>query len=510
MPATNPTEGSMSSKRGETARGAARGAAGGPLGDDGGGGWAAGGAAGAHGNSRRDFLKHGLAVAGMAVVGGLTGCATGRGREPGPLWASSIPEPRSVRAPQREKLRIAFIGTGGIGGFHLENTKDAGVVCPCYCDVDTRRMDMAREMHPDAKVYQDYRRLYDEMASEIDAVMIGTPDHHHYPAAMLALQLGKHVYLQKPLTHTVWESRQLAEAAARYGVATQMGNQGHAMEGWRLVYEYVHCGALGDIVETHTWTDRPIWPQGLTRPEQESTIPENLDWDVWLGPAPVRPYAERVYHPFAWRGWWDFGTGALGDMACHTMDGIFWSLDPGYPTAVEPVAYSPMTDESFPKASIVRWEFPARGKRKAFTAYWYDGELRPTTPAVLEVGRRMPGTGSLFVGTKATMMVSGDYGTSPRIIPEAVMREVGKPPQLLERSPGHVEEWVKACRGEESIDFPQSRFQYSAPMCETVLLGNIALRMGRRLEWDGPNLRFTNVPEANQYITKEYREGWRV
>ncbi|MBK9119177.1 MAG: Gfo/Idh/MocA family oxidoreductase [Phycisphaerales bacterium] len=464
----------------------------------------------ADGNSRREFLKHGLAVAGMAVVGGLAGCASPGKREPGPRWASSLPAARPLRAPRREQLRIAFIATGGIGGHHLETTKEAGILCPCYCDVDTQRMDMARELYPAAKAYQDYRRLFEEMGSEFDAVMIGTPDHHHYPATMLALQMGKHVYLQKPLTHTVWEARQLTEAAARYGLATQMGNQGHALEGWRLVYEYVHSGVLGDIVETHTWSDRPIWPQGMGRPEGESPVPAHVDWDLWLGPAPERPYVEKVYHPFTWRGWWDFGTGALGDMACHTMDGIFWALDPGYPTSVEPVASSAITEEAFPNAAVVRWDFPKRGKRKAFSAYWYDGGLRPTTPAVLEYGRRIPPTGSLFIGTDAALVVSGDYGSSSRIIPEARMKEVGKPPQLLERSPGHVEEWLLACSGLESIDFPKSRFAYSGPMCETVLLGNVALRVGRRLEWDGANLRITNVPEANAFLTKEYRAGWRV
>ena len=276
------------------------------------------------------------------------------------------------------------------------------------------------------------------------------------------------------------------------------------------MYEWIHSGALGKVKEVHIWTDRPVWPQGMNRPEETDPVPANLDWDAWVGPAPARPYKEGAYHRFNWRGWWDFGAGALGDMACHTMDGAWASLDPGYPTSVEPVAATPITAEAFPKASMIKWEFPARRGRSAFTMYWYDGGLKPPFPADLELGRRMAGTGNLFVGTKASMLVSGDYVDSPRIIPEAKMKEIGKPPKMLERSPGHVKEWVMAAKGEAPLDYPGSNFSYAGPFTEAVLLGNVALRMGRRLEWDGPNMRVTNLPEANQYITKEYREGWRV
>jgi len=407
-----------------------------------------------------------------------------------------------------QKLRLAFIGTGGIGGYHLDSTKDLGIVCPCYCDVDTNEYKKAAELHPDAKGYQDYREMFDKEHKNFDAVMIGTPDHHHYPATVIAMQHGKHVYTQKPLTHTPWEARQLMLGARKHKVVTQMGNQGHAKEGWRLVYEWIHSGALGDITEVHTWTDRPIWPQGVPTPEGEDTPPSTLDWDVWIGPAPLRPFKQKAYHRFNWRGWWDFGSGALGDMACHTMDGIFWALSPGHCSAVEVLAMTPMDGDSFPKSSVIRWEFPARGERKAFSAFWYDGGLRPQMPAALEVGRKLGGTGNLFIGTKASIIVQGDYGDSPRIFPEEKMKEIGKPPKLLERSPGHIEEWVLACKGEQPIDFPKSNFEYSAPFSETVLLGNIALRFGRRLEWDGENMKFTNVPEANEFVSKEYRSGW--
>jgi len=460
--------------------------------------------------TRRSFLKKGAAAAGAAFVAGVPGCAAPGGRR------------APMLAPHRDKLRLAFIGTGGIGGYHLDETKDLGIVCPCYCDVDTKRMGKAAELYPDAKPYQDYRKLFEAEAGNFDAVMIGIPDHHHFPATVLAMQHGKHVYTQKPLTHTPWEARQLMEAVRKYHVATQMGNQGHAGEGWRLVYEWIHSGAVGEIYETHTWTDRPIWPQGMGRPEGEDAVPENLNWDCWLGPAPTRPYKggpapdkAGPYHWFNWRGWIDFGCGALGDMACHTMDGIFWALNPGYPTSVEPVTAAQITNEAFPNASTIKWEFPRRGWRRGFAAYWYDGGLKPPLFPEIEKSRTSYKiSGNLFRGTKGSLLVYGDYGSSPIILPEEygtkVRESVGKkPPQLLERSPGHVKEWVMAAKGEKPIDFPKSNFRYSAPMSETILLGNIALRVGRRLEWDGRNLRFTNVPEANELVSKEYREGWR-
>jgi len=468
---------------------------------------------------RRTFLKT-AAAAGLTLAAGTPGCATPdksqpkagapaakRGSEP---VTGPAPAPRpAVYAPKRDAVRVAFIGTAGIGNWHLEQAHELGVVCPCYCDIDTNRMAKAAELYPDAKPYQDYREMYDREHANFDAVMVGTPDHHHYPATIIGMQLGKHVYTQKPLTHTPWEARQLALAAEKYKVATQMGNQGHALEGWRLVYEWVHSGALGDVLETHTWTDRPIWPQGIPRPEESDPVPSHVNWDAWLGPAAERPFKDGVYHPFKWRGWIDFGAGALGDMACHTMDGIFWALAPGYPTAIEPIAMGEVNGETFPTASALKWEFPARGARRAFTAYWYDGGLRPKLPPDLEYGRSVPATGNLFLGTKGALLIAGDYGESPRLIPESKMKEIGKPPQLLERSPGHVQEWVMACKGEQPIDYPKSNFAYAGPFTEVVLLGNIALRVGRRLNWDGENLRFTNIPEANELVTKEYREGWR-
>ncbi len=448
--------------------------------------------------TRRTFLT-GLVGAGATLAAGRASAAQ---------EADVAAQPTTRRSPYAD-LRIAYIGVGGIGGHHIETTSEHGVQCPCYCEVDTARISNITEHFPSARGYQDYREMFDKDHKNFDAVMIGTPDHQHYPATILAMQLGKHVYTQKPLTHTVWEARQLAEAAKRYKVATQMGNQGHALEGWRLVYEWIHGGALGDVTEVHTWTDRPVWPQALEKSDEEDVPPKSLNWDAWVGPAPIRAFRRKVYHPFNWRGFWDFGCGALGDMACHTMDGMFWALDPGSPTSVEVVAATPNTAETFPKASVVKWTFPAKGTRPAFVAYWYDGGLRPSTPAVLEADRRIPDTGNLFVGTKASMIVAGDYGESARIIPETKMREIGKPKPLLERSPGHQLEWLMACVGEKPLDFPKSNFSYAGPFTETILLGNVALRVGRKLEWDSVAMKFPNCPAADAFLSKEYRSGWK-
>lgn len=451
--------------------------------------------------TRRDFLFSAAGVGIAAVTPSLVLAA-----QPPETAAAAEPSPPE---PQFPDLRIAYIGVGGIGGHHLEETVSRGVRCEAFCDVDIRTHEKALEHFPNARGYQDYRRMFDKEHENFDAVMIGTPDHHHYPATMMAMQLGKHVYTQKPLAHTPWECRHLLEASRRYSrLATQMGNQGHAGEGWRLVLEWVRGGALGEVFEVHTWTDRPIWPQGMARPEEEDVPPRYLDWDAWVGPAPMRPFRRDAYHRFNWRGWWDFGCGALGDMACHTMDGFFWAMEPGAAKVIEPLAQTPMNGESFPKSSVLRWEFSPRSGGRPLMAYWYDGGLRPCLPPELEMDRRMPDTGSLFIGTEGKLLVAGDYGQSPRLIPEPRMKQVGKPAQLVERSPGHVVEWLLACTQQRAPDSPGSNFAYAAPMSETILLGNIAMRLGRRLEWDAEVMRFINVPEANAFVTKEYRSGW--
>jgi predicted dehydrogenase len=421
--------------------------------------------------------------------------------------AAALGAPRFLSAAaRRDPLRVALIGVGGIGNAHRGAMEQLGQKIAFLCDVDLTRVADAAKKHPDAVVLQDYRKLFDQHRSEIDAVFVGTPDHHHYPATKIALDLGIHAYTQKPLTQTVGEARRLAEAAAKSRAATQMGNQGHANDHWRRLIELVRSGNLGAIVETHTWTNRPVWPQGIGRPAGEDAIPAQLDWDVWCGPAPKRPYKSGAYHAFAWRGWWDFGAGALGDMACHTMDGVFWALEPGHCESVEPLVVEEMTDETFPKRSKLRWRFAKNAWRPAFDAYWYDGGLRPEIPAALG-DAKIPNTGNLLIFEKAVVMMGGDYGSDMSVFPTKQGSEIATPPQSLPSSPGHYEEFLLACRGEGKA---LSNFAYAGPMCETILLGNVAVRLGQKLEWDGPAMKVKNVDEANEFLWREPREGWRV
>lgn len=452
---------------------------------------------------RRTFVKH-FATAGAALPGVL---------------------PLLVRAASPNgKLQCAFVGTGGVAGGHVGYVARIGENCVAYCDVEVARHAHAASLWPHAAAFQDYRQMFDKHHREMDVVFVGTPDHHHFPASAIAIQHGKHVYTQKPLTWSVGEARKLTELAARYKVATQMGNQGHANSGWRVLVAWIREGVIGHVKEVHSWSDRPIWPQGLEvgRPEGQDPIPSGLNWDCWVGPAPMRPFkATRrdsvansdvtAYHPVVWRGWFDFGSGAMGDMACHTMDGVFWALDPGHPISVEPLYAPAHNGETFPKASILKWTFAATDQRPAFDAYWYDGGLMPPRPPELEADRQLPmGAGNLFIGTKGTIMVSGAYGDSPRIIPESKQLEIGRPRNPIQPSPGHFEEFIMAAKGERPIDFPQSNFAYAGPFTEVLQLGNVALRVRRKIDWDGLNMRITNVPEANQFLDREPRQGWKV
>ena len=439
--------------------------------------------------SRRAFLKH---VAGAAL---------------GAVCAPAIIRAQSLR----DRVRLAFIGTMGMGETHVRIFSEMGAECPCFCDVDTRRWGEAARRFPKARRYQDYRRMLEKEAANVDAVAIAVPDHHHYPATILAMKAGKAVYTQKPLAHTVWEARQLTLAAEKHKVATQMGNQGHANSTWRLACEWIAAGAIGEVKEVHTWTDRPIWPQGIPRPQGHDPVPANLNWDCWIGPAPMRDYkGNRTYHDFNWRGFWDFGAGTLGDMAPHTMDGLFFAMQPACPVAIEVVSASGPTEDTFPRRCIIKWEFSRTEKNPAFAAWWYDGNHQPAHPIHLERDRKLPPTGELFVGTKASILFSGDYGDTVRIIPDSVMRQVGVPPQTIERAPagGNYREFLDAAAGLKPLDYCKSRFAYSGPMSEAILLGNVALKVGKRIEWDSRNLRITNIPEASRYITKEYRKGW--
>ncbi len=405
-----------------------------------------------------------------------------------------------------DKLNIAAIGVGGKGWSDIEEVNSENIYG--LCDVDSEKLGKAAKKYKKAKTYKDFRVMLEENKSSIDAVTISTPDHVHAPAAMMAMNLGMHVFCQKPLTHTVKEARLLAETAKKTGVVTQMGNQGHAGEGGRLINEWIWDGAIGEVREVHAWTNRPIWDQGIARPKETMAIPNSLDWHLWLGPAKFRSY-HKLYHPFGWRGWWDFGTGALGDMGAHILDHPYWALKLTAPTSVHATS-TPFNMDSFPMASIVRYEFPAREGMPPVKVIWYDGGLQPPRPEELEPGRKFGSDGGvLFVGDKGKLMC-GTYGRGPRIIPETKMREYKRPEKTIRRSPGIHQEWVEAIKGGPATT---SHFEYAGALTEMMLLANIALRMqdkNNKLEWDSANLKFTNVDDANEFIDKDYHGGFSL
>ena len=417
------------------------------------------------------------------------------------------------QTPPSEKLNIAGIGIAGQGAGDIGNVKDQNIVA--LCDVDWAHAAGTFKAYPKAKQFKDYRKMLDEV-KEIDAVIVATPDHHHAFASIAAMRLGKHCYCEKPLTHSVWEARRVAEVAREMKVATQMGNQGQASEATRLLQEMVADGAIGDVLEAHVWTDRPsnglfgeYWPQGVARPGDQPKVPETMAWDLWLGPAPARPY-HPAYAPFRWRGWWDFGTGALGDIGCHSFDPIFRAIKVGPPASVE-ASSSRVNKETYPLASMVTYEFPTSISGKPVKVVWYDGGLRPERPRELEEGRQLNTTGALLIGAKGKIL---SHSQSWRLLPESRMKEYGRPPKKLDRSPGHFQEWIAACKGAAPAG---SNFAWAGPLTETVLLGNIALRpemretvTEKKLLWDSKKFEFTNAPEANAFLRREYRAGWTI
>lgn len=350
--------------------------------------------------------------------------------------------------------------------------------------------------------YLDYRRMLDQEKS-IDAVLVATPDHVHAIATMAAINRGKHVYCEKPLTHTIYEARRIREAAHEAGIATQMGNQGHSGEGIRQTCEWIWDGAIGTIREVHAWTGANGWAKG-GRPKDTPPVPKTLEWDLWLGPAPYRPY-HPAYAPYNWRGWWAFGTGSIGDMACHNMDPAFWALKLGSPLTVEAID-TQINPETVPADSTVRYEFAARGAMPPVTLTWYDGARRPPRPAGMDPGKSFDGNGIIFVGEKGSI-ICGGWGGPPSLLPQSLAQSYTPPPKSLPRSKGHHRDWLDACKGG-----PQSsaNFDYSGPMVEVVLLGNVAQRSGKKLEWDGPHMTVTNDAEANLFVQTTYREGWRL
>ena len=418
--------------------------------------------------------------------------------------------PRSVlggpgHTPPSEKLRIACVGCGGKGNVDVKGVSTEVLVA--FCDVDDKRAAQTFKAHPEVPRYKDFREMLDKEEKNIDAVTVTVPDHMHAPIALRAMAMGKHVFVQKPLTHTVEEARLMQEAARKHKLATQMGIQGHSSEGIRLYREWIEAGAIGTVKEIHIWTNRPIWPQGLDRPEQEDPIPETLDWDLWLGVAPTRPFYAG-YVPFKWRGWFDFGTGALGDMGCHQLDAAFWTFDLGMPKRVELVGMDASYTETYPKWSILRFHFPAKGKRPAVALTWYDGKKLPPRPDELDPKRKMGDGGQLIYGTDGILFTGGS-ASSPRLIPETKMQEflATKPEKKYPRVKDHYQDWIEACKGGRAAG---ANFNYAGPLTQTVLLGNVALRVGRTIEWDAKKRQVTNVPEANQLLRTEYREEFAL
>ena len=422
-----------------------------------------------------------------------------------------------------QKLRLAFVAVGGRAKAHIVHSKTE--LCVAYADVDQKQWKNMKDLAPDAPAYTDWRKMFDKHMKEIDAVFVATPDHSHATPTLRAIKEGKAVYCEKPLTWCISEARAVAEATAEHRVATQMGNQGHANEGNRLVVEWIRAGAIGDVQEIHTFTNRPIWPQGnLTRLLQPT--PSDLDWDNWIGPAPYRDYQDGL-HQFKWRGWFDFGCGAVGDMGCHTWDCVFWSMAPDYPTSTELVKIVTPGKESFPTKSHFKWTFPAKGNRPAFEAHWYSGGLKPATPEEFmddpkrqkkdangnPVKPKLPNSGSLFIGTKGKLLVEGDYGNSPRLIPESAMEAYQRPPKTIPRSIGHAEEFLAAARGEKPWDYPGSNFsKYAGPLTEVMLLGSLNERIeqeGFKIECDAVGRTITTA-EALARVTRVRRPGFEL
>lgn len=425
-----------------------------------------------------------------------------------------------------DRVNIAVIGTGGQGITNIKSLfkeADARIVAiadpneesdysrfyyggtagraPALKLIEEHNKELGQPT-PKCTPYLDYRTMLDQEQA-IDAVLVATPDHGHAIATMNAIERGKHIYCEKPLTHTIYEARRITEAARKAGVATQMGNQGHSGEGIRQTCEWIWDGAIGAIREVDSWTGANGWASG-GRPTETPPVPKTLDWDLWLGPAPYRPY-HPAYAPYNWRGWWAFGTGSIGDMACHNMDPAFWALKLGHPQTVEAID-TEIHPEIVPMESTVRYEFPARGDLPPVTLTWYDGPRRPAKPEGMDPSKPLGGNGIIFRGEKGSI-ICGGWGGAPTLLPENLAQSYTPPAKSLERSNGHHRDWLDACKGGSQ---PSANFDYSGPMVEVVLLGNVAQRSGKKLEWDGPRMTVTNDAGANLYVQTTYREGWRL
>ncbi|WP_343700436.1 Gfo/Idh/MocA family oxidoreductase [Chitinophaga sp.] len=436
-----------------------------------------------------------------------------------------------------DKLRVAGIGVGGKGESDIREFAKGPADIVVLCDVHDSRAANSVKRFPKAKYYKDYREMLDKEHKNIDAVSVSTPDHNHAVQAMAAMQLGKHVYVQKPLTHDIYEARMLTEAAKKYKVVTQMGNQGASGDGVRQLMEWYNAGLIGDVHTVYCWTNRPVWPQGIAWPAQKAEVPKDLDWDLWLGTAPEKDYVNKLV-PFNWRGWWDYGTGALGDMGCHIVEPPFRVLGLGYPTSAECSVGSVYVDEfqrgyfpdSCPPSSHVILNFKNK-KGGDIKMHWMDGGIQPARPEELGPNERMGdpdgSNGALFIGSKGKMMC-GTYGMYPQLLPTARTKEANVPKTIARVPEGHYVQWVNACiagYGKKELSAP---FDIAGPLTETVLMGNLAIRSydlrtpkadgkgfnypGRAIQllWDGANMKITNFDEANQFVKRTYRNGWTL
>lgn len=444
--------------------------------------------------SRREFMQAGAAVGiGYWVAGGVSAAES--------------------KSPN-ERIAMASIGVDGKGKSDTADASRAGEMV-AICDVDRKRLEAAARSYPKAKMFTDFRKMLEEMGSSIDAVTVSTPDHMHAPAALMAMRMGKHCFCQKPLTRTIYEARLMANVAKEKKVATQMGNQGTANEPLRRAAALLRKNVVGTVKEVHVWTNRPIWPQGLDRPPTKP-VPEELDWDLWLGCAPERPYSDG-YHPFKWRGWWDFGSGALGDMACHTVNMPYMGLELKNPVAVQ-AETSGHNKDSYPKWSVIEFDYPAVDWRPALKFFWYDGGKKPPAELMEQMAAAYApelakdkgyiGTGCIVVGDKGILYSPGDY--AERKIKLSTGADL--PDVEFERSPGHFQEWVRAIKGgpEARSNFPN----YAGGLTETILLGNLAVYAadkpgkGPKVEWDAVNLKVNNMPELMAIVKPTYRKGW--
>jgi predicted dehydrogenase len=437
--------------------------------------------------NRRQFLSaSAIAAAGLAAGG----CTSTRHRSP------------------NEKLNLGFIGAGGRANDNIGALSGENIVA--LCDVDDNNAAAAYKKFPNARRFRDFRKMLEQEKS-LDAIVVSTPDHLHAIAAITAMEHGKHVYCEKPLTHSIYEARKMREVAHRARVVTQMGQQGHAMEGSRRAVEVIRSGALGEIRELHVWTDRPAnwWPQGIERPTGTPPVPDTLDWDLWLGPATWRPY-NPAYLPFKWRGIYDFGTGAIGDMGVHNLDTAFWALELGLPTSARVVETSGGTKESPPLWSLLEIQFPAGKRHGPLKLHWYDGKKLP--PADLFYGEEIKGNGSLVVGSKGTLYTRDWHGGQNKgdmfmLLPQKQFVDYQPPAPSLPRTPEHHIEWVRAIKGGPKTE---SNFAYASVLTESLLVGMLALRTGKPIEWDAANMRARNCPEADPFIHPQFRTGWEM